>query len=410
MREPSYMIILPMDEKDIDNPNIFVENIEKNEHVSIQNASMDEERGFLLDVLVDGKPYSVVINPVNVQVPPYVRPQHAFSDEEYRMIEETKEGVSICMDFDEDNARCFRDQLRIIDAMCPNVLAVLDGPSEKMLLGRWVALAARTETLPSPRYLFTVQAISDDSGEVWLHTHGLKRCGLYELEILCSDKDRFNEHYRIIETFAYRMLESDEGIKPGEAVFIAKADDEYLVCTAVDWKEALTYYPQATLGTAEDRDDEVHDEDTYVIMMYRNPDEEKARKYTPVQEFDEHLQNNPMFMISVDETDRMRRLARERIPFMIKAAQNKDNGVLLKIGLVVDEEYWNEGKPQREHIWFELKEVKENGVVAELTQAPYYVSGMKEGDVGTYLFEDITDWIVFTQKCRVTPDDVYLLD
>ena len=121
MREPSYMIILPMDEKDIDNPNIFVENIEKNEHVSIQNASMDEERGFLLDVLVDGKPYSVVINPVNVQVPPYVRPQHAFSDEEYRMIEETKEGVSICMDFDEDNARCFRDQLRIIDALA-------DGP------------------------------------------------------------------------------------------------------------------------------------------------------------------------------------------------------------------------------------------------------------------------------------------
>ena len=38
------------------------------------------------------------------------------------------------------------------------------------------------------------------------------------------------------------------------------------------------------------------------------------------------------------------------------------------------------------------------------------VSGMHEGDEGTYPYTDITDWIVFTEKDRISPDDIYLLD
>ena len=38
------------------------------------------------------------------------------------------------------------------------------------------------------------------------------------------------------------------------------------------------------------------------------------------------------------------------------------------------------------------------------------VSGMHAGDVGTYPYEDITDWLVFTEERRISPDDVYLLE
>ncbi|MBP5732650.1 MAG: hypothetical protein J6W66_02320 [Lachnospiraceae bacterium] len=44
-----------------------------------------------------------------------------------------------------------------------------------------------------------------------------------------------------------------------------------------------------------------------------------------------------------------------------------------------------------------------------MTQEPYYVSGIKEGDVGTYSFDDVTDWLVFTKERRISPDDAYLL-
>ena len=116
-----------------------------------------------------------------------------------------------------------------------------------------------------------------------------------------------------------------------------------------------------------------------------------------------------MFLFSNSETERMKKLAVERIPYMKMGFENKDNKVIVKIGLITDKEYWKDDKPQREHIWFELKEVKEDSIVAELTQEPYYVSGIKTGDTGTYPFSDITDWLIYTKDGNITPDDAYRL-
>jgi hypothetical protein len=212
----------------------------------------------------------------------------------------------------------------------------------------------------------------------------------------------------MIENFAYRMLDDDEPIEPGVGVYLGEASGYEMVLTAVDWREALNYYPEATMGTKEDRD-EFHADDSFVLMMYKNEEDEDNKRYTRVQEFTPFLQDNPLFMISNAETDRMRNLAMERIPYMVEAFKNPDNTVIVKVGLIVDDEYQSEEGDKREHIWFELKDVKEDSIVAELTQAPYYVSGISEGDIGIYPFSDITDWLIFTKECRVAPDEVYLL-
>ncbi len=412
MQEPSYMIIIPANEEDIKDPSVFIENLKKNAHVHLKSLQVDEERGLVADFEVDGKPYQAEINPTDVEIPEFVRPQHAFTKEEIERIDGTKTGLSVCMDYEGDSRVCFYDQLRFINEMFPfpGILAVMDCPSEKLLSGKWVALAANSSIMPAPRYLFTVQAVSDEDGEVWLHTHGLKRCGLYELEILCSDKDKCNDHYKMIETFACRMLESEEPIQPGEGVFLAQAGDEYLVCTAVDWKEALKHYPDAKLGTEADREDEVHGEDTYVLMLYESEEAENTGWYTPISNFDPYLKQNPMYMFSNEETERMSRLAIERLPYIKKAFGSMECTIIVKIGLPVDEEYRGSDLPEKEHIWFELKDLSDDMVVAELTQEPYYVSGIKEGDIAAYPFSSITDWIIFTPECRITPDDVYMLN
>ena len=82
---------------------------------------------------------------------------------------------------------------------------------------------------------------------------------------------------------------------------------------------------------------------------------------------------------------------------------------MIKVGLRVDEEHRTETN-EREHIWFELKSVAEDTFTAQLTQEPYMVSGMHEGDMGTYPYEDITDWLIFTEDNRISPDDIYLLE
>jgi len=412
VKESSYMIVIPKNEKDMHDPKKPLENLMQNEDIQIMDINTDDERGLILKLKLDDNEYEVDLDPTEIDIPDMVRPAHVFSEEEIRQIDEARMGLGVNMDFKGNSQKCFHDQLRIINAMFPNeILAVMDCPAEKLLSGKWVSFAAESKILPAPRYLFTVQAVSNGDDEIWLHTHGLRRCGLYELEILCSSKNMYEEHYRIIETFAYRMLDDNEIIEPGEPVFIGQADDRYLVCTAVDWKEALSFYPQATVGTEEDRaedEDNYHSEDTYVLMMYMGPDDAEAKEYTPVQEFDSYLEQNPIFMISNEETKRMSDLAIERLPYLIKAAENKDNVIIVKIALQKDEEFVDEDS-EKEHIWFELKEIKKDSIVAELTQDAYFVKGIKEGDIGTYPFEDITDWEIFSQGNCYTPDDVYRL-
>ena len=411
MQEPSYMIAIPKDQSLIEDPKNFMGNLTSCEFIKINDMNMDETRGLVIDLTIGDNDYEVELNPTGVEIPDFVRPEHAFTDEEVRKLDEAQAGLAICFNYEGDSNQCFHDQLKIMDVLFPELLAVLDCPSEKLLSGKWVALAAKSSVLPAPRYLFTVQAISDGGDEVWLHTHGLKRCGLYELEILNSNKEFFNDHYKMIEAFALRMLESDEPIEPGDAVFIGQAAGKQLTLTAVDWKEALDHYPDVTLGTEEDRDDGVHSEDTCVLMIYKNERAEEQKIYTPVDDFNQFLGQNPMFYFSTEETKRMSALARERLPYMIKAFENKENAIIAKIGLTIDKEHWShEDKPEKEHIWFEIKDIKNGSVTGELTQEPYYVSGMKKGDTGTYPFSDITDWLIFTKENRVSPDDAYLLD
>lgn len=105
----------------------------------------------------------------------------------------------------------------------------------------------------------------------------------------------------------------------------------------------------------------------------------------------------------------MKKLAAERLPYMLKAAQNKENKILVKIGLDIDEEF-REAQNDYEHIWFELMEAGEDHLKCKLTQEPYYVKDMHTGSKGIYSFDRITDWLIFTKERRYTADDVYLLE
>ena len=107
--------------------------------------------------------------------------------------------------------------------MLPDALAVIDDSSEKILSGRWVALAAESEVPPAPRYLYTAQAVSGEEDCVWLHTHGLNRCGRPELEVLASTKDNYQEHYNVLETLANRILEDEEVPEFGSPYFLASS-------------------------------------------------------------------------------------------------------------------------------------------------------------------------------------------
>ncbi len=413
MKESSYMIAVPKNPDDIKDPEVCVKNLATTKGMKVQEVKMREDgEAMHITLTVNDTPCEFDMFPTDIDIPQGIVSQHFFSDVDAEAINKTQTGLAIDMEYTGDPQTFYHNQLKILHAMVPEKIAVLDGPSEKILSGKWAALAAQSDIMPAPRYIYTVQAIGGENNEVWLHTHGLGRCGFSELEILCCSKDMYNDHYRIIEIVANRMLERNEQLELGSPLFLAWLTNQVaMVVTLVHWKEALEYYPDIDLGGMKDRENPEHAEDNACIMLYLTPDDADNKVYTPATELDEYLKSNPLFMLTTKETNRMSALARERVEYMRKAFDNKDNHVLVKIGLEPDDEFKNPDNPEmKEHIWFELLDMKADKMNLKLTQEPYYVKGLHEGDICEHSFDEITDWLIYTKDRRLTPDDVYMLD
>lgn len=338
--------------------------------------------------------------------------QH-FTEREGSALEAAKEAVYSRMVFGSDNQRSFHLQIKLMCALVANAAGIADFSGERIFPGRWAKLTAASEVAPAASCLHCVQCIGDEDSDVWLHTHGLNRCGSIELEILNSSKDNINEHAAVINTLAANIITKEPLADEFEPQFCVRTPDGgNIVTTWVNPNTALKKLPKITVGGASDRADG-HNENTGIIFVYPSQKDYEKRKLSEINIYNNLLKENPLLMISTEETNRMRALALERISYLRGLFGRRDCfekfAALVKIGLEVDEQY-REGD-MKEHIWFEIKEMNEDGSFsAELTQEPYYISSLKEGDIRTFTENDITDWMVFTENGRINPDAVYLLE
>lgn len=383
----------------------FIKEISKN----IRDSGETE---FILEYL--GEEYKIAVFCDSFELPELFRIGHDFTDEEIAAMEAAKRAIYCRMLFGENNSRSFHLQIKLICAIAGDPAGIADISGERILSGRWTRLAADSEVPPAPTYLYCIQCVNDDKADdVWLHTHGLNRCGGIELEILHSDKDNYNSHGSLINTLAGRIIDDSGFVEEYEPISSVRlADGGIIVTTWVRWESALKQLPRKILGGADDRRDG-HNENTGVLFVYRTPKDHKNRRLSPVSIYNRQLADNPMMMISTAETERMRRLAQERLDYLKRLFGMRENfdkfAALAKIGLEVDEQY-RDGD-MKEHIWFEIKEFHEDGSFsAELTQETYYVEALKPGDIRRCTPEEITDWIVFFDGDRINPDSVYRLE
>lgn len=407
MRTKSCMIAIPKCEEDLKDIEGIMNRISNNAEIKLLAHEYDE--GMKLTLEVEEMEYTVVMAPVDINLSEMYRIQHFFPDIDIDTVQKAEFGLEVDMEFGEDALTSYHAQLKIMNVLMPDAVAILDASSEKVLSGKWVKLAAESKVPPAPRYIYTVQAVSGEDDCVWLHSHGLNRCGIPELEVLNSTIDTYQSHYNIIETMAGRLLELEEPLEMGEPFYLARVTEDIpMFTTLVPWQEAVEHYPDDMLGGKCDREDS-HNENTCGIFVFASQEDLENGEYSPVSIFDEFLQDNPLYMISNKETDRMRNLAAERLSYMLDAAKNDENTIILKIGLEMDEEF-KEDDNEREHIWFELLEVEDGAVRCRLTQEPYFVKNMHEGSEGTYNFDKITDWLIYTKERRISPDDVYIMN
>lgn len=410
IKEQSYMLAIPKHPEELQDIHLILDRIRNATIFSVCQKGQNEDGTPWHEIEYQGDIYRFTVYPEDYRIPEMFRVQHFFADVDVAEIDKQKTGLAVIMDFSEKLLESYHLQLKIINTIFPETLAVLDYSSEKVLSGAWLACAAKSQTPPAPRYLFTTQAVYTGK-EVWLHTHGLNRCGIMELEVLNSTKNTSQSHYQVMEAIASRLINEPDALDDGDVMYVARlCNDQPIMATWVPWQQVMGMIKKGTLGGPGDRSDENgHNGYTGCIYVYQSPEDMENKRYSHLSIYDKWLDKNPMYMLTNEETARLRALAFERVKYMKEAFLKGAKGVLIKVGLRVDEEYKTETN-EREHIWFELQNVEENTFTAKLTQEPYMVSGMHKGDVGTYPYEDITDWLVFTEERRISPDDVYLLE
>ena len=407
-RPLSQMLAIPASPDSLHDPEELLRRVQNTGAFQLHSSRLEDET-LHLEISSDGELYHAEIYPTEFMIPELYRCQHLFPDVDVEAIERAQLGLAAEMEFGPDALASYHLQLKLICTLVPDLLAVLDDSSEKILSGRWVTLAAQSRVAPAPRYLYTAQAVSGGDDCVWLHTHGLNRCGCPELEVLNSTKETYQSHYNVLETLANRLLDEEEIPGCGEPFFLAYVDQEIpLIVTLIPWADAVENYPEDMTGGKADRQ-EGHNEDTCAIFVYPSEESIDKGQSSSLAIYDQLLQDNPIYMITTDETNRMHDLASERLPYFKAAFQDSRNKLLGKFGLLIDEKYRTEDNC-REHIWFEILDIQGDRFKARLTQEPYYVSGVHEGYESEFGPEDLTDWLIFTPERRISPDDVYLME
>ncbi len=410
-KERSVMLAISKYPEEWKNIKLLQSRIENTTAFKYLQAGQTEEGTPFYEIEYQGSNYKFLMYPETFQIPEMFRIQHFFADVDVKEIEKQKMGIIVAMDYSDNPLESYHLQLKIINTIFPETLAALDYSAEKVLSGTWLSYAAKSQTPPAPRYLFTAQAVYTGK-DVWLHTHGLNRCGIMELEILGSTKDTYQNHYQVLETMASRLIDEPDVLDEEGVMYVARlCNNQPLMATWIPWQQAMGMLKKGTTGGSQDRGGENgHDGYTGAVYVYPSPDDMDNKSYKHLSVFDDLLDKNPMYMLTNEETNRLRTLAIERADYMKKAFQSGNaKAVLVKVGLMIDEEHRTKTN-EREHIWFELKSVQEDTFTAQLTQEPYMVSDMHEGDMGTYPYKDITDWLIFTEENRISPDDIYLLE
>ncbi|MBX3248038.1 MAG: DUF4026 domain-containing protein [Myxococcales bacterium] len=287
--------------------------------------------------------------------------------------------------------------LKVVAAAAPEARLFVDDAAYTARFPAWVEAAARSAAPPSPRALYTVHAVEAD-GRVWIHTHGLCRCGAIELEMLDVPADAADCLAPLVHAVAAQWMEQGPPC-PGQT-FAAGRD---LELAWAPWPKALSKLAPAGPGGERDRDP-LHAVPAGVLYV---PERGLARtRWRCPSTLAPALRADPLLYVSETETERMRLLAQERWPTFVAALAahrgEEDWRFLVKLAFEAE-------GGRREHLWAEAHAADAEAVDVTLLSAPRLVA-LEPGARAAHPTHRLSDWLVITPHGDVGPDDAIALE
>lgn len=242
-------------------------------------------------------------------------------------------------------------------------------------------LAACT-VAPAPEEMYQIHAISNDDG-YWLHTHGLRRFEIPELELIGVPRAQLEDAYTAFQWLIAYVL----------PVFIPA--DGMEICFGSDvsirlrpWQTVIEQLPGGALGGRNDREATEHSGWRLVVCDQRDDD-----KFS-IEDFLGSVKGDPIFWLSDEESARRAELARARFGHAAAAwysSQFDQRRMGVKAGVpfneqcedlsaLMDEDTLPTGI-SREHMWFELQAIEGKTLVARLESEPVFATYLTRGEI-----------------------------
>lgn len=400
----SYIMAIPMNDKDIDTPQMVYDRINAHDEFELKETSFDDKNMCpMVTVVYKGQQYIVDIKIEPVNITPDFMFCHDMPDECIKKMKKAKIGITTSLTFTDDIMESYHFQLKFLNCIIPNKAAVVDFNTHRIFSPLWIKSVAVSSVSPGPNYVFSVNMLRDKNNLHWVYTYGLNRCGFYELEVLNTEKEDVNFCASVLNIIANKALADNEFPNESEPMEIAVLNDgQALNVTWKNWKDEIKSYPEGTLGTGNTR---VKDRCLFNGMLYIYPPG-KTKKPCRANEFAVVDMENAIVKVSEKETARMEALAAETISKFAKVMTMPEAKGIVKIKINTE----NEKQAGYEHIWAEVDQIGVNEVFATVLHDSLYSDQVKKGDRIQTEFESITDWRAIVDGKDITPDRAFLVD
>ncbi|MGN1412207.1 MAG: DUF4026 domain-containing protein [Oscillospiraceae bacterium] len=414
----SYTMVIPRNQEVLEDMDAIAEKLEENcPKYNIEFIELGRNENLncrMATIRYLGKEFKVNFfkEPFYKKNQEHLQIYHKMNYAELELLEKDKlEGITIAMDYYQSRFHpivCFHVQLKMMCCLIENVGLCIDFNAERILSGVWCSLQAKTTTPPGLKYLYTIQCVGSDTDDnkVWIHTHGLNRCGFIEYEIMDSNVELCNDHAMILSNFCDWVISNPKPIEEGSPIVIGRdINGKNIVFTWINWITANQRYDKMLIGGANYRD-VLHSQ--YIGTVYALKDENSTEPL-PLSEFDVDNYRTSSIVLPEQENVRISTLAKERINFLRNWSALSSAKAKVKIALEIPEKLKTKAQSNFEHLWATLHKLDKANVYCEILDVPRYVSSVKQGDKIKISLDNLSDWYLEVDNMRITPDSVYQL-
>ncbi|MCA8915450.1 MAG: DUF2314 domain-containing protein [Planctomycetes bacterium] len=331
----------------------------------------------------DARPVQVCCLPRDEEFTPWEwTPARWRDEEEYELARRSRWMLLVRMHYEPDDEpnEHFHAHLKLADVIADGLAtACIDMNSFILRSKTTLHELAACKVAPAPEEMYQVH--ESPGGDIyWLHTRGLKRFSMPELELIGVPRESLHDALTAFQWLIAYILpvyipEQGLDFSFGAEVAIRLAPLE----------DVLKQMDRSALGGRDDRKRTGLEGWRMVVCDQAKP--------VGIQGFLKSVQGDPIFWLSDEESARRAHLARVRFGHAAAAwysSQYAHRRMAVKLGVPfndncddlsasLNEEELPEGA-SREHMWFELQAIEGKSLVAKLESEPVYATYLKKGD------------------------------